>query len=476
MAVATPRDTSARETYGRRGTVSEAARYATATLLGYSRARIAQGHLGLISLGALTPAAHYSTATATATTLLPTPLPTDPLLCTTTLPPTSTFTLSRPSLFLCPTPTHRRLPHQPGSSPTLRTLHIPSLYATRAPSASSGRAVAHGQSTTLAKRPAPAAWTGSAANHVVKRRCTSEDLTSSFLRLPAMPNEETSAAVARILSHFAKQYNPLSDGSFPASAIANGLQSTRITLPGDETVEKKTLERELTSLATRIQLLEAKASNGTASLPMTPNEPMSSAFGGDISAAPRYNGVQNRQRSQSWVNSLLAKSDGEQHQPRQLTEEQLTFLREHVERQSEEIKSQKDFIDGIKSQLNHQQAATKAVLDGYGSSISIEQLKREIEKNAQINATYQKVLKEIGTIITAVANGDLSKKVLIHAMEKDPEIAKFKHTINTMVDQLQEFAGQVTHLAKEVGTEGRLGGQAIVPGVDGIWAELTRNG
>jgi osomolarity two-component system sensor histidine kinase NIK1 len=133
-------------------------------------------------------------------------------------------------------------------------------------------------------------------------------------------------------------------------------------------------------------------------------------------------------------------------------------------------------IDGIKSQLNHQQAATKAVLDGYGSSISIEQLKREIEKNAQINATYQKVLKEIGTIITAVANGDLSKKVLIHAMEKDPEIAKFKHTINTMVDQLQEFAGQVTHLAKEVGTEGRLGGQAIVPGVDGIWAELTRNG
>jgi hypothetical protein len=66
--------------------------------------------------------------------------------------------------------------------------------------------------------------------------------------------------------------------------------------------------------------------------------------------------------------------------------------------------------------------------------------------------------------------------VLIHAMEKDPEIAKFKHTINTMVDQLQEFAGQVTHLAKEVGTEGRLGGQAIVPGVDGIWAELTRNG
>ena len=175
------------------------------------------------------------------------------------------------------------------------------------------------------------------------------------------------------------------------------------------------------------------------------------------------------------MNNLLAKSDGEP-QPRQLTEEQLTSLREHVEQQAGEIKSQRDFIDSIKSQLNHQQVATKTALDHLGNSSSIEQLKREIEKNAQINATYQKVLKEIGTIITAVANGDLSKKVLIHAMEKDPEIAKFKHTINRMVDQLQEFAGQVTHLAKEVGTEGRLGGQASVPGVDGIWAELTRNG
>ena len=45
-----------------------------------------------------------------------------------------------------------------------------------------------------------------------------------------------------------------------------------------------------------------------------------------------------------------------------------------------------------------------------------------------------------------------------------------------MVDQLQEFASQVTHLAREVGTEGRLGGQAVLPGVDGIWAELTENG
>lgn len=92
------------------------------------------------------------------------------------------------------------------------------------------------------------------------------------------------------------------------------------------------------------------------------------------------------------------------------------------------------------------------------------------------NLAFQKALREIGAIVTAVAMGDLSKKVLIHAKEMDPEITLFKRTINTMVDQLQEFASQVTFLAREVGTEGRLGGQANLPGVAGIWAELTDSG
>ncbi|WPH04916.1 Hypothetical protein R9X50_00781300 [Acrodontium crateriforme] len=292
-----------------------------------------------------------------------------------------------------------------------------------------------------------------------------------------MPHEETSAAVASILSNFAKQYPIADDSSFPATAIVNGISNTKIALPGDDTVEKRTLERELTSLHARIQYLEAKAASGTSSLPITPNEPLANVFAPDSTASPRSVVSANatpRQRSASWVNSLLAKSEGEQ-QTRQLTEEQFSFLRDHIDQQAQEIKSQKDFIDGIKSQLTYQQTATKQALDTLGNSSSIEQLKREIEKNAQINATYQKVLREIGTIITAVANGDLSKKVLIHVTEKDPEIARFKHTINKMVDQLQEFASQVTHLAKEVGTEGQLGGQAVVPGVDGIWAELTKN-
>lgn len=295
-----------------------------------------------------------------------------------------------------------------------------------------------------------------------------------------MPHDDTTIALARILSGLGKSLAPINESGQQPLTLSNGAKSdATLVLPGADTVEKRTLERELNSLAARIHHLEARAASATSSLPVTPNEPSSLAFPTpETTISPKASGyISRNHRSASWVSSLLAKGEGDlQHQPRQLTEEQLDVLREHVQRQAEEIKGQREFIDSIKLQLTHQQAATKAVLDGYGNSSSIEQLKREIDKNVQINATYQKVLKEIGTIITAVANGDLSKKVLIHAMEKDPEIAKFKHTINKMVDQLQEFAGQVTHLAKEVGTEGRLGGQAVVPGVDGIWAELTQNG
>src|SRR6202035_4220153 len=73
---------------------------------------------------------------------------------------------------------------------------------------------------------------------------------------------------------------------------------------------------------------------------------------------------------------------------------------------------------------------------------------------------------------TAVANGDISKKITV---EGQGEILELKNTINTMVDQLNAFAGEVTRVAREVGTEGKLGGQANVRGVGGVWKDLTDN-
>src|SRR5204862_114563 len=72
----------------------------------------------------------------------------------------------------------------------------------------------------------------------------------------------------------------------------------------------------------------------------------------------------------------------------------------------------------------------------------------------------------------AVAGGDLSRKITVNV---SGEILQLKDTINTMVDQLNAFAGEVTRVAREVGTEGRLGGQANVPGVAGTWKDLTDN-
>jgi HAMP domain-containing protein/signal transduction histidine kinase/CheY-like chemotaxis protein len=81
-------------------------------------------------------------------------------------------------------------------------------------------------------------------------------------------------------------------------------------------------------------------------------------------------------------------------------------------------------------------------------------------------------VRNIAEVTTAVAKGDLSKKITVDVRG---EILELKNTINTMVDQLNGFASEVTRVAREVGTEGKLGGQAQVPGVAGTWADLTNN-
>ena len=81
-------------------------------------------------------------------------------------------------------------------------------------------------------------------------------------------------------------------------------------------------------------------------------------------------------------------------------------------------------------------------------------------------------VRNIADVTTAVARGDLSRKITV---DVKGEILELKNTINTMVDQLNAFASEVTRVAREVGTEGKLGGQAIVPGVGGTWKDLTDN-
>src|SRR5205823_3631101 len=81
-------------------------------------------------------------------------------------------------------------------------------------------------------------------------------------------------------------------------------------------------------------------------------------------------------------------------------------------------------------------------------------------------------VRNIADVTIAVANGDLSKKITV---DVHGEILQLKEAINTMVDQLKAFAAEVTRVAREVGTEGKLGGQAQVRDVSGVWKDLTES-
>ena len=119
------------------------------------------------------------------------------------------------------------------------------------------------------------------------------------------------------------------------------------------------------------------------------------------------------------------------------------------------------------------EVGTEGKLGGQAKVPGVSGTWKDLTDNVNLlagNLTDQ--VRNIAKVTTAVANGDLSQKITV---DVKGEILELKNTINTMVDQLRSFAGEVTRVAKEVGTEGKLGGQAEVPGVAGTWKDLTDN-
>ncbi|HTN22993.1 MAG TPA: response regulator, partial [Solirubrobacteraceae bacterium] len=147
-----------------------------------------------------------------------------------------------------------------------------------------------------------------------------------------------------------------------------------------------------------------------------------------------------------------------------------------------EIAELKDTINTMVDQLNSfaaevtrvaREVGTEGKLGGQATVEGVSGTWRGLTDNVNLmagNLTSQ--VRAIARVTTAVANGDLSKKIDIEARG---EILELSETINTMVDQLSSFADEVTRVAREVGTEGQLGGQAEVKGVSGTWRDLTEN-
>ncbi|MGO9452725.1 MAG: HAMP domain-containing protein [Candidatus Binataceae bacterium] len=119
------------------------------------------------------------------------------------------------------------------------------------------------------------------------------------------------------------------------------------------------------------------------------------------------------------------------------------------------------------------EVGTEGKLGGQADVQGVEGIWKDLTDNVNVlagNLTDQ--VRGIVKVVTAVANGDLSKKI---SVDVEGEILELKNTINTMVDQLNSFGAEVTRVAREVGTEGKLGGQAEVKGVSGVWKDLTDN-
>src|SRR5438477_39652 len=117
------------------------------------------------------------------------------------------------------------------------------------------------------------------------------------------------------------------------------------------------------------------------------------------------------------------------------------------------------------------EVGTEGRLGGQASVEGVSGVWKDLTDNVNFMASsLTEQVRNIAQVTTAVATGDLSKKVTV---DVKGEIAQLKDTINTMVDQLSSFADEVTRVAREVGTEGKLGGQANVKGVSGTWKDLT---
>src|SRR5207248_2981496 len=139
------------------------------------------------------------------------------------------------------------------------------------------------------------------------------------------------------------------------------------------------------------------------------------------------------------------------------------------------INTMVDQLNGFASEVTRvaREVGTEGKLGGQAEVRGVAGTWRDLTESVNSmasNLTNQ--VRNIAGVTTAVAKGDLSRKITVDARG---EILELKNTINTMVDQLNAFASEVTRVAREVGTEGKLGGQADVKGVGGTWRDLTES-
>jgi HAMP domain-containing protein/signal transduction histidine kinase/CheY-like chemotaxis protein len=172
-------------------------------------------------------------------------------------------------------------------------------------------------------------------------------------------------------------------------------------------------------------------------------------------------------RNIAGVTTAVAKGD--------LTQKITVDARGEVLQLKDTINTMVDQLSAFAAEVTRvaREVGTEGVLGGQAEVEGVSGTWRDLTESVNgmaSNLTGQ--VRNIADVTTAVANGDLSKKITVDVRG---EVLELKETVNTMVDQLRAFSAEVTRVAREVGTEGRLGGQASVEGVSGVWKDLTDN-
>jgi osomolarity two-component system, sensor histidine kinase NIK1 len=210
-----------------------------------------------------------------------------------------------------------------------------------------------------------------------------------------------------------------------------------VKLPGADTPAKLALERDIAALVARVQSLETKAiAVNNQTLPDTPNETGApSAFADVLTGGPGRTPTKNHHPARKSSNSSLlaaresATGERPQKLPRLSNDELIDTLQQQIDDQAKQIQNGKLKQDAIQAQMLKQAQQQEKAINQYEVE-RVASLERELKKHQQANEAFQKALREIGEIITAVARGDLSKKVQIHSVEMDPEITTFKRVSN----------------------------------------------
>ncbi|GLU47512.1 HAMP domain-containing protein [Nocardiopsis ansamitocini] len=175
----------------------------------------------------------------------------------------------------------------------------------------------------------------------------------------------------------------------------------------------------------------------------------------------------NQVRDISQVTTAVARGD--------LTKKVTVNVQGEMLKLKDTVNTMVDQLDSFADEVTRvaREVGTEGKLGGRASVKGVSGIWKDLTDNVNSMAnslTYQ--VRNISQVTTAVAVGDLSKKITVDAQG---EMLQLKDTVNTMVDQLDSFADEVTRMAREVGTEGKLGGQAHVRGVSGVWKDLTDN-